>query len=155
MIQNYLHHTSRFITDYCIENKIKNIVIGYNKKWKQEVNLGKVNNQKFVSIPYLTLIRQIQYKSEEVGIRVILNEESYTSKCDSLALEKLEKQESYLGKRIKRGLFQSSIGKLINADVSGSLNILRKVIGDGFIGNLINKSCVLQPLRMNIFTKGA
>ena len=153
MINNYLHHTSRFIINYCIENKIKNIVIGYNKEWKQEINIGRVNNQKFVNIPYLTLINQIKYKAEEVGIDVILNEESYTSKCDSLALEKIKKHETYLGRRIKRGLFQSNVGKLINADVNGSLNILRKVIGDDFI-NLINKSCVLQPVRMNILTKG-
>ena len=153
MIQNYLHHTSRFIIDYCVENKIKNIVIGYNKEWKQEINLGKKTNQNFVSIPYLTLVKQIQYKAEEVGINVILNEESYTSKCDSLALEKVEKRDKYLGKRIQRGLFQSNVGRLINADVNGSLNILRKVIDDGFVRNLINKSCVLQPVRINILTK--
>lgn len=149
LIQNYLHHTSKFIITYCIKNKIKNIVIGYNKDWKQGVNIGKVNNQKFVSIPYIKLINQITYKAEENNITVILNEESYTSKCDSLVLEPLNKQDSYLGKRVKRGLFQSSIKKVINADVNGSINILRKVIGDDFIQNLTNRGLVFNPVKVN------
>jgi len=116
-------------------------VIGLNKTWKQESNMSKINNQKFVSIPYNTLIKMIQYKSEEIGIEVVLQEESYTSKCDTLALEPIKHQESYLGKRVKRGLFKSSTGRCINADVNGALNILKKVIGDNFIkANISNTS---------------
>ena len=148
-ISDYLHKTSRFIIDYCTQNNIGNIVIGYNENWKQEVNLGKVTNQKFCNIPYDKLVKMIEYKAKLVGIKVTLNEESYSSKCDSLALEPVQKQNVYLGKRLKRGLFQSSVGKLVNADVNGSLNILRKVIGDDFVRNLINKSCMLQPVRVN------
>ena len=147
-INNYLHHTSKFIINYCIKFKIKNIVIGYNEGWKDKINIGKVNNQNFVGIPFKTLIEQITYKAEENNINVTLKEESYTSKCDSLALEKITKHSKYLGKRKKRGLFQSSIGTLINADVNGSLNILRKSIGDDFL-SLAEKSCVSQPLRIN------
>ncbi len=66
--------------------------------------------------------------TEEHGINVISNEESYTSKCDALALEEVRKHDTYLGKRVKRGLFRSSIGKTINADVNGAINILRKVV---------------------------
>jgi len=152
-INDYLHKVSNFIIQYAIENKIKNIVIGNNKGWKQEVNIGKVNNQKFVSIPYDKLIYMIEYKAEENIIKVIRNEEFYTSKCDALAVESLNKQEKYLGKRIKRGLFQSSIGKLINADVNGAINILRKVIQDDFIKNLLNRGLVYNPIRINILIK--
>ena len=85
---------------------------------------------------------------------MVINEESYTSKCDGLALEEINKHENYLGKRVKRGLFQSSTGKLINADVNGSLNILRKVIGDSeIITRIINSGWLFQPLRVNVLTK--
>ena len=72
----------------------------------------------------------IKYKASELGINVVVTEESYTSKCSFLDNEPLQKQSVYKGKRIKRGLFKSSQGKLINADVNGALNILRKVIGN-------------------------
>jgi transposase len=77
-----------------------------------------------------------------------LNEESYTSKCSSLDLEPIQKHEEYVGNRIKRGLFKYSKG-LINSDVNGSLNILRKVIGDDFIRNLFNTGFVLNPIKIN------
>jgi putative transposase len=148
-IQNYLHQTSRFIINYCIEHKIKNVVIGYNKNWKNEINIGKRNNQNFVSIPHAKLISMIKYKAGEVGIIVVEHEESYTSKCDSLALEIIKKHEKYLGKRIKRGLFQSYTGKLINADVNGSINILRKVIqNEKIISDLLDRGFVLNPIRI-------
>ena len=148
-ISDYLHKTSRFIINYCLENNIKNIIIGKNKNWKQDVNIGKVNNQKFVSIPFAKLIKQIQYKAEEYGIEVMLPEESYTSKIDSLALEPLKKQKTYLGKRIKRGLFQSSTEKLINADINGAINIARKVIDDSLVRVIINRGLVLNPIQVN------
>lgn len=72
----------------------------------------------------------LRYKCKLAGINVILTEESYTSKCSFMDNEKLCKHVSYCGKRIKRGLFKSKENKLINADLNGSLNIMRKVIGD-------------------------
>ncbi len=147
-IHDYFHKTSRFIINYCIQNKIKNIVVGYNKNWKYKVELGKVNNQNFAHIPYLKLIGQLKYKGEEVGIQVILNEESYTSKCDSLALEELKQQENYLSKRIKRGLFQSSVGKIINADVNAAINIMRKVVDDSLVKEIINRGLVFNPVNV-------
>ena len=147
-INDLLHKTSRFVVDYCVKHRIANIIIGYNVSWKQNVDIGKRNNQKFCCIPHKTLINQIKYKAELMGINLQLNEESYTSKIDALACEPLKKQKKYLGRRIKRGLFKSSTKCLVNADVNGSLNIMRKVIGDDFLGNLVNKSCVLQPVRI-------
>ncbi len=151
-VNDYIHKTTRFIIDYCVENKIKNIVVGYNKGWKNEINIGKRNNQSFVSIPFQKLVDQLGYKGEEVGINVIINEESYTSKCSALDLEPIKKHEFYLGKRVKRGLFKTLKGLLINADVNGSLNILRKVIGDDFI-NLLNIGLAYNPFKVNNFNK--
>ena len=129
-IHDYLHKASRYLVNHAVSNNISKIVIGYNQNWKQEINIGSVNNQHFVSIPFAQLVSMIQYKAQLHGIEVILTEESYTSKCSFLDNESLKKQDSYLGKRIKRGLFKSSSGKTINADVNGACNILRKVIGN-------------------------
>lgn len=143
-INDYFHKSSRAITNYCIKNNIGKIIIGYNEGWKQECNIGKTNNQKFVSIPYLKLIQQIEYKAEEVGIEVIRTEESYTSKCSFLDNESVEKHEKYMGKRIYRGLFKSLNGILINADVNGAYNIMKKVISLKEIEGM-----VLYPKRYN------
>jgi putative transposase len=147
-VDDYLHKASRLIINYCIKYKIGNIVIGKNDNWKQGLNMRKVNNQNFAYIPHARFIKMIQYKAEEVGINVILTEESYTSKCDALALEPLKHQEHYLGSRVERGLFKSSIDKYINADINGALNILRKVIGDRFIKPLIDRGIADMPIRM-------
>jgi len=148
-VANYLHQASRFVINYCLKNNIKNIVVGKNKNWKQEINIGKVNNQKFVSVPFNKLIQQIQYKAEEVGINTILTEESYTSKVDHLALEKMKHHKKYLGKRVKRGLFKSSTGLVLNADINGALGILRKVIEDSFLEkSVLNRGLVVNPLRI-------
>ena len=129
-INDYLHKASRYLINYAVTNHIDTIVIGSNNGWKQGIDIGRANNQKFVSIPFARLIELIEYKAKLVGISVIKNEESYTSKCSFLDNEPIERHASYLGKRVKRGLFKSSTGQLINADVNGSLNILRKVMGD-------------------------
>lgn len=143
-VNDYLHKASRLLINKALENEVTSIVIGYNQGWKNEINIGKKNNQNFVNIPYEKLIDFIHYKAEENGIRVIMVKEEYTSKCSSLDKEEIRKHETYIGNRVKRGLFKASNRLEINADVNGSLNILRKVIGDDFI-NLLNIGCVLQP----------
>ena len=129
-VKDYLHKSSRKIVNFLVSNKISTLVIGYNEEWKQNINIGSVNNQSFVTIPFLIFVQQLQYKCKLEGINVILTEESYTSKCSFLDNEPLEKKDNYKGKRITRGLFKSSTNKLINADLNGSLNILRKVFGE-------------------------
>lgn len=151
-IKNYLHHASRHIVNKADQNNIHTIVIGNNKKWKQEISLGKRTNQSFVSIPYQTLIEQVQYKAKLVGINTIVTEESYTSKCSALDFEPIQKHETYLGKRKKRGLFVTAGGELINADSNGSLNIIRKVFGDGVFAKF-NKRCVVQPEKVKHFNE--
>ena len=126
-INDYMHKASHFVVKYCLKNNIGNVVIGNNKDWKQNCNMGKRNNQNFVSIPFEKIISMIQYKSEEYGINVIITEESYTSKVDHFANEEMCKHEQYLGKRVKRGLFKSSTGRIVNADTNGAIGILRKV----------------------------
>ena len=153
LIRNYLHHSSKYIVEYCINKDIGTIIIGLNSDWKQKPKMGKQSNQNFVSIPFKTLIEQIQYKAEEAGITVILTEEKYTSKIDHLAYESLCHQEKYLGRRISRGLFKSSTGKILNADVNGAIGIARKVIGDGFLPRL-NRGYVDYPVRVNPLIKG-
>nr|DAN33187.1 MAG TPA: endonuclease [Caudoviricetes sp.] len=127
---DYLHKSSRKIVNFLVSNNISTLIIGYNEEWKQNINLGRTNNQAFTNIPFYTFINQLDYKCKLEGINVILTEESYTSKCSFLDNETIEEHENYLGKRIKRGLFKSAKGKLINADLNGSLNILKKVVGE-------------------------
>ena len=90
----------------------------------------------------------MEYKCELVGIKVIETEESYTSKCDSLANEKIGKHEKYLGKRIYRGLFKSSNGKVINADVNGALNIMKKVVDESYVNKIINRGFGYNPVKI-------
>ena len=149
-MEDAFHKISRSIVDFLTKNQIGNLVVGYNKDWKQNINIGKTNNQKFVQMPFARLRSYLKYKCEMSGIRFICNEESYTSKCDALACETLGKHETYLGRRVKRGLFRSSVGKLINADVNGAVNILRKVVGDSeIISRIIGSGLLLSPIRYN------
>lgn len=151
-ISNYLHNASKKIVDLCLENQIGTIVIGHNKGWKQKSKMGKKNNQNFITIPFNNLIEMIKYKAEEVGITVKITEESYTSKVDHLALEEIKHQEVYSGKRVKRGLFRSSTGKLLNADINGAIGILRKIkaITDEQLMFLRDRGDIVSPELLNV-----
>lgn len=129
-INDYLHKSSTLIVNQLVSNNISTLIVGYNKGWKQDINIGVVNNQNFVSIPHYKFKQMLKYKCELRGIKYLETEESYTSKCSFLDGEIIGKHDNYKGKRIKRGLFRTSEGKLINADLNGSLNILRNVVGD-------------------------
>ena len=131
-IKDYLHKTSRRIVELMEQNNIGTCFIGHNKEWKQEINIGSRNNQNFVSIPYSLLINMLRYKIEEKGGQLIELNESYTSKCSFLDNEEICKHEIYKGKRVKRGLFLSSDKKALNADINGSLNILKRGMGYSF-----------------------
>lgn len=148
-LNDVFHKLSRHIVNTLIQNHVGNLIIGYNNGWKDSINIGRVNNQNFVMVPFDKLIFYLKYKCETVGIMVIENEESYTSKCDALALETICKHDEYKGKRVKRGLFQSSIGKLINADVNGALNIMKKVVGDSYTRKIIDSGRLFRPIKFN------
>lgn len=145
-INHEIHNITKSLVNYLHENEIGKLIIGNNADWKQNINIGKKNNQKFVYIPYSKIISQLKYKFNG---EVILTEESYTSKSSFLDLDEIptynknSKQKfSFSGKRIHRGLYKSKSGNLINADVNGSYNIMRKVVpnvfSDGIEGFRVN-----------------
>ena len=151
---------------WCVEHRIDTIVLGVNKYWKQEVNIGHVNNQNFVQIPFTYLRSIISYKASEHGISIIEQEESYTSKAsfldnDSIPVYKEGDNTKYTfsGKRKPthykgmykkdgfRGLYIASDGTIINSDLNGSANILRKAIPDAFINGIkpdFNKVTIIK-----------
>ncbi|NET44996.1 transposase [Okeania sp. SIO2B3] len=147
-VENYLHNTSFLVVEYLTTNNIGTVVIGKNDNWKQGAKLGKKNNQNFTQIPHYKLIEQITYKCQLAGIKVMETEESYTSKTSALDLEQPIKHEKYVGKRVKRGLFRSGTGKVINADINGSLQIMRKKFPGAFTAERI-VSCAVQPVLVN------
>lgn len=142
-INNYLHKASKSVIEYCIGLKIDTIVIGNNLKWKQCINLGKTN-QGFVQIPYETFIKQIQYKAENIGIKVVITEESYTSGTSFIDDELPIKEFYNKSRRIKRGLFKSNSGELINSDVNGSYQIIKKVFPNAFTNGI--EGVYLHPI---------
>ena len=147
-INDYLHKSTDFLVKFCLQNELNTLVIGYNEQWKQGVNIGRVNNQNFVQIPYYKVIQMLTYKCEKHGIIFKTNEESYTSKCSFLGNEEITKHEVYVGKRINRGLFQSANNMLINADVNGSYNILKKAIPNAFDDGI--EGVAVHPYRVNL-----
>ncbi len=131
-IDNYFHEVSHSILKWCKQNNIDTIIIGRNKYWKQQINLGKKVNQNFVLIPFNRLVQMIRYKAQDAGIRFISLREDYTSKCSFLDKEPIAKRSHYAGERITRGLYRSKTGTLINSDVNGAYNIIRKAVPNVF-----------------------
>ena len=131
-IKDYFHKASKYIVNHLVNHSINTLIIGKNDGWKQEADLGKRNNQNFVNIPHSMFINLLKYKCQLEGINVIEQEESYTSKVSFFDNDYIPVYNSTdhlfnpSGKRIKRGLYKTLDGKLINADINGSLNIMRK-----------------------------
>jgi len=138
-VNAYLHTASRRIITMLVEEGIGTLVIGLNKQWKQEVEMGRRTNQSFVQIPHSRFIQMVQYKAQLVGITVIVREESYTSKASFLDLDAIptydptrQEKPTFSGKRETRGLYRAKDGRRIQADVNGSYNILRKEFSHAF-----------------------
>ena len=136
-IDDYLHKSVFYLMNQLVFNNISTLVVGYNKNWKQDIGIGKVNNQNFTNVSHLKLVQILKYKCQLYGINFVLQEESYTSKSSFIDKDILpiykpndDKKYLFLGKRIKRGLYQSKEGKFLNADVNGAYNIMRKVVGE-------------------------
>lgn len=132
-VNDYIKKSARIIMDYCIENQIGNLVVGYTEDFKRNINIGKKNNQQFTQIPFGNLREQLSNLCERYGILYKEQEESYTSKSSFFDNDKLPKwnpsdetKHTFSGKRVKRGLYRTSTGYEFNADVNGALNILRK-----------------------------
>jgi transposase, IS605 orfB family len=134
-----IHKVTKFLANYFDERDVSKVIIGNNSGWKNEINLGKRNNQNFVNIPYTKFINQLTYKCQLLGITVIVREESYTSKASFLDYDEIPNYKDevipkFSGKRIKRGLYRSTTRK-INADVNGAYNIMVKENPNYIIGN--------------------
>ena len=132
-VNDCLKKTARYIINFCIVNDIGTLICGYNPDFKREINLGSKTNQNFTQISFSALRKQLKYLCKRYGMKYIEQEESYTSKASFLDLDEIPKYNAekpytgtFSGKRIKRGLYQSKSGQLINADVNGAANILRK-----------------------------
>ena len=132
-LRNYIGYYANKLIEILKEEKISKLVVGYNKGWKQEINIGSKNNQNFISIPFRKILDILKYKLEDNGIEYKEQEESYTSKAsyldnDDIPIYKEKDDTNYIfnGRRIKRGIYKSKQGKIINADLNGALNILKK-----------------------------
>lgn len=132
-LRNYIGYYANKLIELLRKEKISKLVVGYNKNWKQKINIGKVNNQNFVNMAFRKILDILKYKLEDNGIEYIEQEESYTSKAsyldnDNIPIFKENDDTNYIfsGKRIKRGIYKSKNGNIINADLNGALNILKK-----------------------------
>ena len=146
-MEYFMHCASKTIIDYCLAIGCDTIVIGYNQEWKQECNMGKTT-QKFIQIPYYNFINKLKYKCEDKGIKFIETEESYTSGTSFLDYELPIKENYNKSRRVKRGLFKSNDGTLINSDVNGSLQIIKKVFPKAFANEIVGVD--LHPIRVNV-----
>jgi IS605 OrfB family transposase len=154
-VRDYLNKTARLIVDHCIANKISKVIVGFNLGMKQAINIGSRNNQNFVQIPFHSLRSKLKALCERYGLIYQEQEESYTSKAsaldgDDLPIYNADKPATYQfsGKRVKRGLYRSRDGHLVNADCNGAANIGRKSKQNGFTG--LSRGCLAQPLRIKI-----
>ena len=155
-IEDYLSKAARIIISYCLNNDIGKLVLGYNEDFQRNSNIGNINNQNFVNIPYGKLRDKLIYLCKLYGIEFRLQEESYTSKAsffdgDEIPIYDKENQKEYIfsGKRIKRGLYQTSKVYQLNADCNGALNILRqsKVVD---LSILYNRGELNTPKRIRV-----
>lgn len=154
ILHSKIHQITAFLTTLFDEMRIETVFIGKNKNWKNELPFGKVVKQRFAYLPYETFIKQLSYKCQMRGISVITQEESYTSKASFLDNDDIPvygevENPRFSGQRIRRGMYRSGGGRLINADVNGSYNILRK----GMLTQ--HKSlCVDNPIIQPVVVKG-
>ena len=144
-LQDLMHKASRLAVNFCLAHDLGRIVIGTNKNWKQIVSLGRRNNQNFVMLPHAKFIEMVRYKAEEYGIQVTVREESYISRASAMDFDEIPDFDpkgrnpttSFSGRRLKRGLYQSSKRHLIKADINGAANIGRKELGDEWLKKLL------------------
>ncbi|WP_071396564.1 RNA-guided endonuclease InsQ/TnpB family protein [Bacillus tuaregi] len=132
-VNDYINKTCRYIINYCLENQIGNLVIGYAETLQRNINLGRITNQNFVNIPVGNIKEKLEYLCKLYGIKFFKQEESYTSKASFFDNDEIPKYNAdnpkdyqFSGKRVKRGLYKTKSGKLVNADINGALNILAK-----------------------------
>ncbi len=149
-IGEYLNQYVNFILQYCLTHNVGKIVIGEGWLAQNGVNHGNKNNQNFVNLPFARFAQKLKSKLQLYGIGFKAREESYTSKCDHLAGEAMCHHDKYLGRRIKRGLFVSSTGIKLNADVNGALGIMLKEGRGKSVITRLSSGGVIPPRRIRI-----
>ena len=154
--KDYVRKTARYIVNYCINNNIGTIICGYNSDFKRSINLGKITNQQFAQISFGSLREQLSSLCEQYGMRYVEQEESYTSKASFLDFDEIpvyNPEQPYTGKfsgkRIHRGLYRYSDGRIANADLNGAANIIRKSKQNYDFVELC-KGFLASPLRIRI-----
>ena len=130
-LRNYIGYYTNLLVDMLEETNVSKVVVGYNKGWKQKINIGSRNNQNFVNIPFRKILDVLKYKLQDKGIEYVEQEESYTSKASYLDNDYIPmygdgKIHTFSGVRVKRSLYKTKQGKIIDADLNAALNILRK-----------------------------
>jgi len=161
-VNDYINKTCRYIINYCLNNDIGNLVIGYNETLQKNINLGKRNNQNFVNIPIANIKLKLEYLCKYYGINFVRQEESYTSKASFFDNDDIPKynddnpkEYQFSGSRVKRGLYKTSKGYCLNADINGALNILKKssVVGTDLhasLSALYGRGAVDTPVRIRL-----
>lgn len=149
-VDDFMDKASAYILDICLKECVGTVAIGELKAIKQEIDLGRKTNQNFVQIPYYKFKTKLQAKLELHGIELVQVNEAYTSQVDALALDKIQKQVYGNNRRIYRGLYESSTGKYINADVNGALNIMRKVANDTQMRWVVGRGSWTEPRRIRL-----
>lgn len=147
-VNDYIHKATKMVVDFCKENNIDTLICGYNSGWKQESDMSKKVNQKFVGIPYLNIVQRLAYKCETEGIIFMTTDESYTSGTSFLDGEQPVKENYDKSRRIYRGLFVTKEGEMINADVNGSYQIMKKVFPNVFDNGIVGAGS--HPVVVNI-----
>lgn len=153
-IRDYLSKTAHYIIENCLRLDIGTLIVGTNKGWKQDINIGKRNNQNFVQIPFCSLREKLKALCETYGIKYVEQEESYTSKASALDNDSIPTynpdntvKHTFSGKRVKRGLYESKEGIKVNSDSNGAWNIGRKSKHEGFAQ--VCKGLLTSPLRIS------
>ena len=155
-INDCIKKTARYIVNHCIENNIGTIVCGYNIDFKRSINLGSQTNQNFTQISFGSLREQLDYLCQKYGMKYLEQEESYTSKASFLDLDYIPiynadnpQEYKFSGTRITRGLYKSSDGRIVNADLNGAANILRKS-SQNFDFEKLGRGLLASPLRIRV-----
>ncbi|GAX35494.1 RNA-guided endonuclease InsQ/TnpB family protein [Nodularia sp. NIES-3585] len=154
-VRDYLNKAARYVINHCLEHRIDKLIVGFNIEIKQSISIGSRNNQNFVQIPHSSFRLKLKSLCERYGIKYAEQEESYTSKASFLDNDTIPvfnadnpKKYEFSGKRIKRGLYRTQDGILVNADCNGAANILRKSKHNALSG--VSSGCLAQPLRVKI-----
>ena len=155
-LKDYMHKATTELVNLLVSNNIDTVIIGENKSWKQDINIGRKNNREFVSIPFYIMKGMIKYKCDMRGIEMIFHVESYTSKASFIDMDKIptynknrKKKPEFSGTRVKRGLYKSADGSLINADINGASNIMKKALLKQGLWSDVLFTEVVQRIRNN------